>query len=84
MNVAVFWNKKITIEAKKKTSEECNLQQTKARYLIDLSDMANEEKAFSFHVFVVLLFGNSSVISRDICRSVLAQITRQDILGHRK
>lgn len=57
--VAVFWSLKINkIVVKRKTSEECNSQQNKVRRLIDFSDMANEEKAFSFHFcfhFVIVI-----------------------------
>lgn len=72
--VAVFWNLKINeIAAKTKTPEECNLQQNKVRCLIVCSDMANEEKAFSFHICFHFVIVISRVISREICIFVLPQ-----------
>lgn len=60
---------KFDIAAKKEYTEECNLLQNNVRCPIDRSDMANEEKAFSFHFNYFFI-----LISRELNSFVLEAV----------
>lgn len=63
---------KFDIAAKKEYTEECNLLQNNVRCPIDRSDMANEEKAFSFHFNYFFYF--FILISRELNSFVLEAV----------